>query len=215
MSRPAGRRRLGLTREQIQDFLFYALIGVLVGGRTFFVINDIISKHDAFVLSRQSDQFHRGLERRHGVSRRPGRRDRRDLRSSLRKHPGLQLRVARRRGRDDAADRHHARAAGELHQRRTVGRRLQPRPPVVHAFPKAPIVDGTSYRHPSQLYEAMLDILTLPMLLIRLSAQAEGRRGRRGRGSRSTASRAASPSCGARPTSRGWASPAASSTRCR
>jgi phosphatidylglycerol---prolipoprotein diacylglyceryl transferase len=47
MSRPAGRRRLGLTREQIQDFLFYALIGVLVGGRTFFVINDIISKHDA------------------------------------------------------------------------------------------------------------------------------------------------------------------------
>ena len=43
MSRPAGRRRLGLSRDQIQDFLFYALIGVLVGGRTFFVINDIIS----------------------------------------------------------------------------------------------------------------------------------------------------------------------------
>ena len=50
MSRPAGRRRLGLTRDQIQDFLFYALIGVLVGGRTFFVINDIISKHDLVVL---------------------------------------------------------------------------------------------------------------------------------------------------------------------
>ena len=47
MSRPAGLRRLGLTKQQIQDFLFYALIGVLVGGRTFFVINDIISKHDA------------------------------------------------------------------------------------------------------------------------------------------------------------------------
>ena len=46
MSRPEGRRRLGLTSEQIQGFLFYALIGVLVGGRTFFVINDIISKHD-------------------------------------------------------------------------------------------------------------------------------------------------------------------------
>jgi len=46
MSRPAGRARLGLTAAQIQDFLFYALIGVLVGGRTFFVINDIISKHD-------------------------------------------------------------------------------------------------------------------------------------------------------------------------
>ncbi|MGA8660793.1 MAG: prolipoprotein diacylglyceryl transferase family protein, partial [Candidatus Cybelea sp.] len=47
MSRPAGLRRLGLTKQQIQDFLFYALVGVIVGGRTFFVINDIISKHDA------------------------------------------------------------------------------------------------------------------------------------------------------------------------
>src|ERR1700722_20306222 len=46
MARPEGRRRLGLTAEGVQDFLFYALIGVLVGGRTFFVINDIISKHD-------------------------------------------------------------------------------------------------------------------------------------------------------------------------
>jgi phosphatidylglycerol:prolipoprotein diacylglycerol transferase len=46
MSRPAGMRRLGLTRDQIQDFLVYALVGVLVGGRTFFVINDIISKHN-------------------------------------------------------------------------------------------------------------------------------------------------------------------------
>src|SRR5665213_2095214 len=46
MSRRAGRRRLGLTIEQIQDFLFYALIGVMVGGRLFFVINDIISRHD-------------------------------------------------------------------------------------------------------------------------------------------------------------------------
>ena len=33
---------MGLTQDQIQDFLFYALVGVLVGGRTFFVINDII-----------------------------------------------------------------------------------------------------------------------------------------------------------------------------
>src|ERR1700722_10470239 len=47
MSRPAGRRRLALTREQIQDFLFYGFGGVLGGVRSFFVINDIISKHDA------------------------------------------------------------------------------------------------------------------------------------------------------------------------
>ena len=43
MSRPAGRARLGLTKEQIQDFLVYALIGVLVGGRAFFVFADILS----------------------------------------------------------------------------------------------------------------------------------------------------------------------------
>ena len=47
MARPAGRRRLGLTVEGVQDFLFYALVGVLVGGRTFFVIADIVTKHDA------------------------------------------------------------------------------------------------------------------------------------------------------------------------
>ncbi|MHB8178439.1 MAG: prolipoprotein diacylglyceryl transferase [Vulcanimicrobiaceae bacterium] len=44
MSRPAGRRRLGLTKEQIQDFLVYALVGVLVGGRTLFVIANIITR---------------------------------------------------------------------------------------------------------------------------------------------------------------------------
>jgi phosphatidylglycerol:prolipoprotein diacylglycerol transferase len=47
MARPAGRRRLGLTVEQIQDFLVYALAGVLVGGRVFYVIADIVTKHDA------------------------------------------------------------------------------------------------------------------------------------------------------------------------
>jgi phosphatidylglycerol:prolipoprotein diacylglycerol transferase len=47
MSRPAHRRRLGLTVEQIQDFLVYCLVGVLVGGRLFFVFADIVTKHDA------------------------------------------------------------------------------------------------------------------------------------------------------------------------
>jgi phosphatidylglycerol:prolipoprotein diacylglycerol transferase len=47
MSRPAGRRRLGLTTDGVQDFLVYALAGVLIGGRTFFVIADIVTKHDA------------------------------------------------------------------------------------------------------------------------------------------------------------------------
>ena len=43
MNRPAGRRRLGLTSDQIQDFLVYALVGVLVGGRIGFVIADVIT----------------------------------------------------------------------------------------------------------------------------------------------------------------------------
>ena len=47
MARPAGRRRLGLSTEEIQDFLVYALAGVLLGGRIFFVIADIVTKHDA------------------------------------------------------------------------------------------------------------------------------------------------------------------------
>jgi phosphatidylglycerol:prolipoprotein diacylglycerol transferase len=47
LARPEGRRRLGLTVEGVQDLLFYALVGVLVGGRLFFVIADIVTKHDA------------------------------------------------------------------------------------------------------------------------------------------------------------------------
>ncbi len=45
------------------------------------------------------------------------------------------------------------------------GATLQARPAVVHDFPTAPPVNGaTLYRHPSQIYEAILDILTLPIL---------------------------------------------------
>ena len=47
MGRPAGRRRLGLSYDGVQDFLVYALVGVLVGGRAFFVLADIVTKHDS------------------------------------------------------------------------------------------------------------------------------------------------------------------------
>jgi len=43
MNRPAARARLGLSGEQIQDFLVYSLLGVLIGGRLFFVFADILS----------------------------------------------------------------------------------------------------------------------------------------------------------------------------
>src|SRR5271154_390214 len=45
LNRPAGRRRLGLTTESIQDYLVYTLLGVLIGGRPFFVVADIVTKH--------------------------------------------------------------------------------------------------------------------------------------------------------------------------
>src|ERR1700729_1627143 len=164
MSRPAGRRRLGLTREQIQDFLFYALIGVLVGGRTFFVINDIISKHDAsFYFSNPINfiavwnggmAFHGGLV---GVLV--------AIWLFIRKHPGLKYMVV----------------GDEVVMMLPIGITLvrivnfindelwgdpcRPDRPWCLRFPNAPD-QGTFYRHPSQLYEAVLDILTLPILLL-------------------------------------------------
>ena len=164
MARPAGRRRLGLTKEQIQDFLFYALIGVLVGGRTFFVINDIISKHDlSLYLSNPINfiavwnggmAFHGGLV---GVIV--------AIALFLRKHPGLRFRVL----------------GDEVVMMLPIGITLvrlvnfindelwghvcDPDRPWC-MVPKDVVTWGTSYRHPAQLYEAVLDILTLPVLLI-------------------------------------------------
>ena len=44
---------------------------------------------------------------------------------------------------------------------------MHSRPRVVPGLPTAPLVNGSAvYRHPSQIYEAILDILTLPVLLI-------------------------------------------------
>jgi phosphatidylglycerol:prolipoprotein diacylglycerol transferase len=166
MSRPAGLRRLGLTKQQIQDFLFYALIGVLVGGRTFFVINDIISKHDAsFYFSNPVNfiavwnggmAFHGGLI---GVLV--------AIWLFIRQHPGLKYVVV----------------GDEVVMMLPVGITLvrivnfindelwgdvcRPDHPWCLVFPSAPLINGVAtYRHPSQIYEAILDILTLPILLI-------------------------------------------------
>jgi len=163
MSRPAGRRRLGLTKDQIQDFLVYALAGVLIGGRTFFVINDIISKHDAASYAQNPINiiavwnggmaFHGGL-----VSVIVA------LFLYLRKNPGLTYRVL----------------GDEVVMMLPVGIALtrivnfindelwvnicNPDHPWCMQFPAAP--DPLAYRHPSQIYECILDILTLPVLLI-------------------------------------------------
>jgi phosphatidylglycerol:prolipoprotein diacylglycerol transferase len=162
LSRPAGQRRLGLTKEQIQDFLFYALIGVLVGGRTFFVINDIISKHDlSFYTSNPVNfvavwnggmAFHGGLA---GVIV--------AIWLFVRKHPGLKFTVL----------------GDEVVMMLPLGIALvrcvnfindelwgdicNPDHPWC-MIPKDTTVWQGYYRHPAQLYEGVLDILTLPIL---------------------------------------------------
>lgn len=164
MSRAAGRRRLGLTREQIQDFLVYALVGVLVGGRTFFVINDIISRHDLssylsnpvnFVAVWQGGMaFHGGLV---GVIV--------AIFLFLRKHPGLTYTML----------------GDEVVVLLPIGITLTRIVNFINdelwgdiCIPDHPwcMVPGNtsdwgiSYRHPSQLYEAILDLITLPILLL-------------------------------------------------
>ncbi|MHB8145945.1 MAG: prolipoprotein diacylglyceryl transferase [Vulcanimicrobiaceae bacterium] len=162
MNRPAGRRRLGLTSEQIQDFLFYALIGVLIGGRTFFVFNDIISKHDlSFYTSNPINviavwnggmAFHGGMI---GVIV--------GIALFIRKHPGLTYTIL----------------GDEVVMLLPIGITLtrivnfindelwgdicRPDRPWCLQFPTAP--DPLAYRHPAQIYEAILDIITLPILL--------------------------------------------------
>jgi phosphatidylglycerol---prolipoprotein diacylglyceryl transferase len=166
MSRPAGRRRLGLTREQIQDFLFYGLVGVLVGGRTFFVINDIISRHDAsFYVSNPINfiavwnggmAFHGGLV---GVVV--------AIVLFLRKHPGLRFRVLG----DEVVVMLPlgitlVRLVNFINDELWGNICIPDRawcmiPKDTAAWPPL-----NSYRHPAQLYEAILDILTLPLLLL-------------------------------------------------
>jgi phosphatidylglycerol:prolipoprotein diacylglycerol transferase len=164
MSRPEGRRRLGLTRDQIQDFLVYALVGVLVGGRLFFVINDIISKHDlSFYLSNPINfvAVWNGGMAFHGAM----------IVTILaiflflRKHPGLTFNVL----------------GDELVMLLPLGIALTRCVNFINnelwgdvCKPDRPwcMIPGSSgdwgllYRHPSQLYEAILDILTLPVLLL-------------------------------------------------
>jgi len=166
MSRPAGRRRLGLTREQIQDFLFYALIGVLVGGRTFFVINDIISKHDLsyytgnplnlIAVWNGGMAFHGGMV---GVLI--------AIWLFVRKHPQLKYTVL--------GDEVVVLLPVGITLTRIVnfindelwGDICRPDRPWCMIPNRLGDVDtwGPLPRHPAQLYEAVLDIITLPILL--------------------------------------------------
>jgi phosphatidylglycerol:prolipoprotein diacylglycerol transferase len=168
MSRAQGRRRLGLTREQIQDFLFYALLGVLIGGRTFFVINDIVSKHDLSYYTSDPVNivavwnggmaFHGGMV---GVLV--------AMWLFVRKHPHVRYTVV----------------GDEVVMLLPIGITLtrivnfindelwgdicHPQSIPWCMIPNRPgdlAIWGPEYRHPAQLYEAVLDVLTLPVLLL-------------------------------------------------
>ena len=45
LNRGAGRRRLSLSTASIQDFFVYLVVAVIIGGRLFFVVADIVTKH--------------------------------------------------------------------------------------------------------------------------------------------------------------------------
>lgn len=160
MNRPEGRRRLGLTTDQIQDFLVYALVGVLIGGRTLFVIADIITNHNAgdyfthplklIAIWEGGMAFHGALI---GVIV--------AIWLFLRKHPGLKFGVL--------GDEVVVLLPLGIFATRIVnfindelpGKLCNPDRPYCVLFPKYP--DGP--RYPSQIFEAILDILVLPIVL--------------------------------------------------
>jgi phosphatidylglycerol:prolipoprotein diacylglycerol transferase len=159
MRRPAGRRRLGLTGDQIQDFLIYALVGVLIGGRILFVIADVITNHnlsdylanpiDFIAIWKGGMAFHGALI---GVII--------AMFVFLRRHRGLTFNVL--------ADEIVVLLPLGIATTRVVnfindelwGKLCEPFYPWCVKFPA---VDG--YRHPSQLYEAVLDIAVVPLLV--------------------------------------------------
>jgi len=164
MARPAGRRRLGLSVDGVQDFLVYALVGVLAGGRIFFVLADIVTKGDAAFYFGDMPRslinviavwnggmgFFGGLL---GVIA--------AIALFIRKHPWLTFGVL--------ADEVVVMLPVGLALTRVVnfindelvGNLCVPDHPWCLKFPSA---DG--YRYPSQIFEALLDIAVLPIVLL-------------------------------------------------
>lgn len=164
MARPAGRARLGLTVDGVQDFLVYALGGVLIGGRAFFVLADVVTKHDAALYFGDMPRslinvvavwnggmgFFGGML---GVIV--------AIALFIRKHPGLTFSVL--------ADEVVVALPIGLALTRVVnfindelvGNLCVPDRPWCMKFPSA---DG--FRYPSQIFESALDIAVLPIVLL-------------------------------------------------
>ncbi len=151
---------MGLTTDQIQDFLVYALVGVLIGGRVLFVIADIITNHNfgdylahplKFIAIWEGGMaFHGALV---GVIV--------AMFLFVRKHPGLRFEVL--------ADEIVVLLPIGLFTTRIVnfindellGKVCIPDHPYCIVFPSDPL----HYRYPSQIFEGILDIAVLPIVL--------------------------------------------------
>jgi phosphatidylglycerol---prolipoprotein diacylglyceryl transferase len=164
VSRPAALNRLHLRREQVQDFIFYAVIGVLIGGRALYDVADMIAHHDASAYLSHPIEFiavWNGGMAFHGgmigalVA----------MWLFVRRHPGLSFPAL----------------GDELVVMVPIGIALTrvvnfindelwgivcnpDRPWCI--VPGDTATWGTQFRHPAQLYEAVLDVATLPVLLI-------------------------------------------------
>jgi phosphatidylglycerol:prolipoprotein diacylglycerol transferase len=164
LARPEGRRRLGLSVDAVQDFLVYALVGVLVGGRTFFVFADLVTKHDSALYFGDMPRslinlvavwnggmgFFGGMI---GVII--------AVALFVRKHPGLSFSVL--------ADEVVVMLPIGLALTRIVnfindelvGNVCVPDHPWCIKFPSA-----EGFRYPSQIFESLLDIAVLPIVLL-------------------------------------------------
>ncbi|MGH7736752.1 MAG: prolipoprotein diacylglyceryl transferase [Candidatus Tyrphobacter sp.] len=170
VSRPASLKRLGITREQVGDFIFYAVVGVLVGGRALFVIADMLTPvsrggHPAsfyfgdpinFVAVWQGGMAFHGGAIGAIVA----------IVLFCYKHRPLKPTAL--------ADEIVALVPIGIGLTRIVnfindelwGRVCRPDHPYCMVFPTAPLVGGANLpRYPSQLFESVLDFLTLPILL--------------------------------------------------
>ena len=161
LARPQGLRHLGLTTDDVNDLLVSALAGVLLGGRAFFVIADILSKHNAAAYINHPLNIIAVWSGGMGFFG--------GLIGSIvamvlfvRRRPGLTFSML--------ADEIVVLSPIGITLTRVVnfindelwGNRCVPDHPWCILFPAMP--DG--YRQPSQLFEAAMDITVLPIILV-------------------------------------------------
>ena len=146
----------GWTRRDVEDLLFYGVLGVVIGGRLGYVLF-----YKPGYYAGQSARDLRGVEGRHVVPRRPARRARRD--GAVRATRGRPFLEVDRPDRALRADRARRRGASATSSTASCGAARPIRSlPWAMVFPQS---GSTLPRHPSQLYQFALEGLLLFVLL--------------------------------------------------